>query len=1095
MYWFPYDTIGIGRLKVYFNCYKIYDIENFNVNDSIYKYTDSLMNNWSDEEVYYGLTAATATQDNNHRVKFFNELKLSKEKLCENYQLEADFPNFCGSVAYRWTPEDGLLNPYSSNPVAYKTGYYKCEIIFTDTTKEAVQDYLLMNPGPIIDSIYVEVENSDYSFRKRYGNVLNFDSASYETKDGLCGANMAIDCGYLITGWNESFIDPNNIILLNDYPSYSPLLIKTDYEGRVQWSKIPLYTGDYDFNNLTGNEKEFLRFRTMFHYVIPDFIAKEKMLDGDDGKSDDRSEKLIRTGFMLAGEIKEPKLIDTSESHAANWHGIPNKTILSKIDLDGNFIENKILQNEDATSISLNCREITNLDDYSYLMQIYHDNRFGLLHIDYTEKDGFELKKHFMFNIENIDYIFYGNSFLSIPLNQNSKIRDRIYKHIYLTDYTVTDTNNPTTRPKIGLMILNDIKNSHKYNIIENYITIPNYNSTNLSYYSYRLLYEREFGDKFYIVTPKQLVLMNINGSVIKNYKLLHDFTFVIGGTFFRDDKIYVLTMQSFYLVIDLIEEKVVKYNFQEYIGITDNIIKDDNGFSFASTSINDIFLNRINNNYLNCTDTSIIEMELFPITPQIEVDNVLVRDNYDFELIDIEFDELENTIIDKDYGCVSLPVDYCSNCENIDSNSFELELVRVEDEGEDCCYELYMKNNSFCDFWGFDFELKYLIDDSTQTYQTENYPQMTTLYKNGRYKLKKICKSSEELPNEFEVRLKHSGSYCQQFDEDEEIMENLVWKIDFECDSMNCCETFEIISIVYEQQLTSFCYNILTYSLSTDCGDNFYIEVWDENNLVIHNSNKTVATGDSLSITLSFNSGVYENDEEVKIVLKNSLGEILCIKEGFNLDLMKCNCCDFEILPTMVDQYTHVITEHSLFNFGLECDVDSIIVRYNCNGVYIYADNYMPGDPYNKFDGTWFVRTPCTVDSLPCLNPTIEVIVIYEDSTTCMQSVSVPCNESDSIITGKQIFVPIEVELVNLKLYPNPTTSNSTLEFALEKESNLNIELYNLLGSKEIDIYSGNLKQGSHSFEIKTENLSKGTYIVNIRIDDKTYQKKLKLE
>lgn len=65
---------------------------------------------------------------------------------------------------------------------------------------------------------------------------------------------------------------------------------------------------------------------------------------------------------------------------------------------------------------------------------------------------------------------------------------------------------------------------------------------------------------------------------------------------------------------------------------------------------------------------------------------------------------------------------------------------------------------------------------------------------------------------------------------------------------------------------------------------------------------------------------------------------------------------------------------------------------------------------------------------------------------------------------------------------YPNPFNSTSIIEFELPHSEIVNLELYNLLGEKVKEIYSGSLNPGKHRMEIHGGDLSTGIYFYIIR-------------
>jgi hypothetical protein len=67
--------------------------------------------------------------------------------------------------------------------------------------------------------------------------------------------------------------------------------------------------------------------------------------------------------------------------------------------------------------------------------------------------------------------------------------------------------------------------------------------------------------------------------------------------------------------------------------------------------------------------------------------------------------------------------------------------------------------------------------------------------------------------------------------------------------------------------------------------------------------------------------------------------------------------------------------------------------------------------------------------------------------------------------------------------VYPNPVKSGSDIkiEFALGKGENVNIQLFNVLGSKVADVASGKFAAGENNVTFNTSNLAPGVYVYTI--------------
>jgi hypothetical protein len=73
--------------------------------------------------------------------------------------------------------------------------------------------------------------------------------------------------------------------------------------------------------------------------------------------------------------------------------------------------------------------------------------------------------------------------------------------------------------------------------------------------------------------------------------------------------------------------------------------------------------------------------------------------------------------------------------------------------------------------------------------------------------------------------------------------------------------------------------------------------------------------------------------------------------------------------------------------------------------------------------------------------------------------------------------------------IYPNPTANSFFISYSLKTESEMNIELYNLLGEKIDLIFSNKQVAGNYKFEINTSNLTKGTYLIKVNTEILKFQ------
>lgn len=74
-------------------------------------------------------------------------------------------------------------------------------------------------------------------------------------------------------------------------------------------------------------------------------------------------------------------------------------------------------------------------------------------------------------------------------------------------------------------------------------------------------------------------------------------------------------------------------------------------------------------------------------------------------------------------------------------------------------------------------------------------------------------------------------------------------------------------------------------------------------------------------------------------------------------------------------------------------------------------------------------------------------------------------------------------------KIYPNPVVENFVLEFTLENQTVLNIEITDVNGKTVKTLYEGKAHAGVNTFSFNKANLASGTYFINIRDESKLYK------
>ncbi|MBP9151433.1 MAG: DUF4397 domain-containing protein [Flavobacteriales bacterium] len=94
------------------------------------------------------------------------------------------------------------------------------------------------------------------------------------------------------------------------------------------------------------------------------------------------------------------------------------------------------------------------------------------------------------------------------------------------------------------------------------------------------------------------------------------------------------------------------------------------------------------------------------------------------------------------------------------------------------------------------------------------------------------------------------------------------------------------------------------------------------------------------------------------------------------------------------------------------------------------------------------------------------------------------------SNVTGIQ-----DVESIsNAAMFPNPTNDNATMFFDLTDDTNINLEVVNMMGQKVVTRSFGEMLSGNHRVEIPASELNAGFYFVNLRTGNGVVSTKLQV-
>ncbi|OGU58384.1 MAG: hypothetical protein A2X64_03520 [Ignavibacteria bacterium GWF2_33_9] len=248
----------------------------------------------------------------------------------------------------------------------------------------------------------------------------------------------------------------------------------------------------------------------------------------------------------------------------------------------------------------------------------------------------------------------------------------------------------------------------------------------------------------------------------------------------------------------------------------------------------------------------------------------------------------------------------------------------------------------------------------------------------------------------------------------------------------------------------------------------------------------KYTATTDSWSITkITDNSGLFINllDDNNALVASG---------------------VDFEIeLAKTIDEKALVMKYVEMQ--GVEWVTDTTY-QFQTNDIFVST--------YKVGDATWSEPTNMTEDAIYNLNShmpevvpnnlqqipimqTHTILLDGEDTGNAYASAARHYIRSQWVMTGLfDAILGIDDETDNVtgltinNIYPNPVTNDSRIDFNTSGTGNVDIIVTDLLGNQVMNVFSGMISEGTHSYNFNAGNLLNGAYFVTLRSGDASVTK-----
>jgi hypothetical protein len=184
--------------------------------------------------------------------------------------------------------------------------------------------------------------------------------------------------------------------------------------------------------------------------------------------------------------------------------------------------------------------------------------------------------------------------------------------------------------------------------------------------------------------------------------------------------------------------------------------------------------------------------------------------------------------------------------------------------------------------------------------------------------------------------------------------------------------------------------------------------------------------------------------------------------------------------------------------NFGVKIDANPEDITWNVSNSV--GDIIAEGGPYTN---TGFQISPIDLSEVGCYELTLNdasgeglsggfYLITDEDNDIIWEGSDFTFQAKAELARGMIVDIHTEIASEDISIHPNPISSTATIEFTLDNLSNVNISVFDILGKKVLDVFSGNINGGSHTIKLNSRDLIQGIYFVKLKIDNNTITKKV---
>lgn len=141
---------------------------------------------------------------------------------------------------------------------------------------------------------------------------------------------------------------------------------------------------------------------------------------------------------------------------------------------------------------------------------------------------------------------------------------------------------------------------------------------------------------------------------------------------------------------------------------------------------------------------------------------------------------------------------------------------------------------------------------------------------------------------------------------------------------------------------------------------------------------------------------------------------------------------------------------------------------------------------PTHDYDGTGPYLICLTVKNDSCTNTYCDTLSVKDTAHRSTDKFTI------RVISKTTDIIEDAVDQNNLQNYPNPFTNNITIKYVLTSGANVQLTVFNVLGSKVETLENTKKSPGTYNIEWSPQQLQQGIYILQLKVNDQIITKKM---